>query len=140
MISHLFESFSNVSKGTGTFATRTEVWAEILSSLYGINAIFGRPFGQGLGISWVASAHNGYVDYISKMGYFGLICLVGFMIYLLIRAIKNKSYLCVVILLVQAVYWYGYGFSLEQGAVLGFILAIQEAKNKGYLIGEIYEK
>lgn len=128
MVSNLFGSFSNVRKGTGTFATRTEVWAMILSSLQGINAVFGRPFGQALGISWTHSAHSGYVDYIAKMGYFGVVCLVIFMVWLIIQTIKNKDYISMTILCVLVVYWYGYGLTLEQGAVLGFILAIQELK------------
>lgn len=138
MVSNLFESFSNVRKGTGTFATRTNVWMMILSSLQGINAVFGCPFGQSLGISWVHSAHNGYVDYIAKMGYFGVVCLVIFMVWLIIHTIKNKDYISMTILCVLAVYWYGYGFTLEQGAVLGFILAIQEWKDNVYLNGVAY--
>lgn len=138
MLSNLFESFSNVRKGTGTFATRTEAWTMILASLHGVNAIFGMPFGQDLNIAWKHSAHSGYVDYITKMGYFGVGCLIVFMVWLLIRAIKNKDYLSTIILCVQAVYWYGYGFTLEQGAVLGFILAIQEWREDNYLNGVAY--
>ena len=48
------------------------------------------------------------------------------MINILAKSIKNKSYVCTVILLTQIVYWIGYGFSLEQGAILGFILALDE--------------
>ena len=138
MLSNLFESFSSVRKGTGTFATRTNVWAMILSSLHGVNALFGRPFGQALGISWAASAHSGYVDFIAKMGYFGVGCLIIFMVWMLVQTIKNKDYFSMIILCVQAVYWYGYGFTLEQGAVLGFILAIQEWKDNEYLNGVAY--
>lgn len=140
MVTNLFESFSNIAKGAGTFATRTEAWLLILSSLHGVNAIFGMPFGQGLNIGWMHSAHNGYVDYISKMGYFGLIFLISFMIYILAQSIKNKNYVCIAILLAQIIYWIGYGFSLEQGAVLGFILAVQETKEKNLMIGGAYEE
>lgn len=140
MVSNLFESFSNIKEGTGTFATRTEAWELILSSLHGINVIFGMPFGQGLNIAWTHSAHSGYVDYISKMGYFGLVCLISFVIYLLVQSIRNKNYICIVLLLTQAIYWIGYGFSLEQGAVLGFILAVQEVIGKNLRVGGEYEK
>lgn len=140
MVTNLFESFSSIENNTGTFATRTDAWTLILSSLQGANAIFGMPFGEGLNVAWTHSAHSGYVDYISKMGYFGLVCLISFIFYLLIQSIRNRDYMCIILLLTQAIYWIGYGFSLEQGAVLGFILAIQEAKRKPLLVGGTDEK
>ena len=130
MITNLFESFSNVGTGTGTFSTRTEVWAMILGSLKGVNVIFGRPFGQDLALTWKASAHSGYVDYIAKMGYFGIVLLIAFMVFMLIKSIKTKNYMNIIILCSMAVYWYGYGFAVEQGALLGFIVAIQEVMDK----------
>lgn len=36
----------------------------------------------------------------------------------------------IIILCSMAVYWYGYGFAVEQGALLGFIVAIQEVMDK----------
>lgn len=130
MITNLFESFSNVGTGTGTFSTRTEVWAMILGSLKGVNMIFGRPFGQDLALTWKASAHSGYVDYIAKMGYLGIVLLIAFMVFMLIKSIKAKNYMNIIILCSMAVYWYGYGFAVEQGALLGFIVAIQEVIDK----------
>lgn len=130
MFTNLFESFSNVGTGTGTFSTRTEVWAMILGSLKGVNVIFGRPFGQDLALTWKASAHSGYVDYIAKMGYFGIVLLIAFMVFMLIKSIKAKNYMNIIILCSMAVYWYGYGFAVEQGALLGFIVAIQEVMDK----------
>ena len=130
MIANLFESFSNVGTGTGTFSTRTEVWAMILGSLKGVNIIFGRPFGQDLALTWKASAHSGYVDYIAKMGYLGIVLLIAFMVFMLIKSIKAKNYMNTIILCSMAVYWYGYGFAVEQGALLGFIVAIQEVMDK----------
>lgn len=130
MITNLFESFSNVGTGTGTFSTRTEVWAMILGSLKGVNVIFGRPFGQDLALTWKASAHSGYVDYIAKMGYLGIVLLIAFMVFMLIKSIKAKNYMNIIILCSMAVYWYGYGFAVEQGALLGFIVAIQEVIDK----------
>lgn len=130
MITNLFESFSSVGTGTGTFSTRTEVWAMILGSLKGVNVIFGRPFGQDLALTWKASAHSGYVDYIAKMGYLGIVLLIAFMVFMLIKSIKAKNYMNIIILCSMAVYWYGYGFAVEQGALLGFIVAIQEVMDK----------
>lgn len=130
MITNLFESFSNVGTSTGTFSTRTEVWAMILGSLKGVNMIFGRPFGQDLALTWKASAHSGYVDYIAKMGYFGVVLLIAFIVFVLIKSIKARNYMSIIILCSMAVYWYGYGFAAEQGALLGFIVAIQEVMDK----------
>lgn len=136
MITNLFESFSNIGKDTGTFATRTEVWTMILGSLNGINVIFGRPFGQSLAISWTNSAHSGYVDYIAKMGYLGLALLIAFIVFMLIRTVKTKNYMSMILLCSMAVYWYGYGFTVEQGALLGFIVAFQEVIDKQKADGE----
>ena len=137
MVMNLFESFSNVQKGVGTFSTRTEVWEMILGSLKGTNALFGRPFGQNLGLSWTVSAHSGYVDYISKMGYFGAACLILFMLFLLIESIKEKNHWIIAVVIVISVYWYGYGFSVEQGALLGAILAmLEQQENRMNLEGE----
>lgn len=140
MITNLFESFSNVGKDTGTFATRTEVWTMILGSLNGINAFFGRPFGQDLALAWKASAHSGYVDYIAKMGYLGLVLLIIFMIFMVIKSIKAKNYMSTIILCSMAIYWYGYGFTVEQGAILGFIVAIQEVMDRQEVGDEKYVK
>ncbi|MEI3417880.1 MAG: O-antigen ligase family protein [Blautia sp.] len=140
MVTNLFESFSNVGKDTGTFATRTEVWTMILGSLNGVNMIFGRPFGQDLALTWKASAHSGYIDYIAKMGYFGLGLLIVFLIFMLIRTIKTKNYTSMIILCSMAVYWYGYGFTVEQGALLGFIVAFQEVIDKQKAVGEEYDE
>lgn len=138
MITNLFESFSNVGKDTGTFATRTEVWTMILGSLNGINAVFGRPFGQDLALAWKASAHSGYVDYIAKMGYLGLVLLIVFMVFMVIKSIKAKNYMSTIILCSMAIYWYGYGFTVEQGAILGFIVAIQEVMDRQEVGDEEY--
>ncbi len=126
MIDNLFNSFSSISEGTGTFLTRTQVWRGIINSLDGVNLFLGRPFGQSLGISWAASAHSGYIDYIARMGILGLIGLVVFMLYLIYRAVKQRKGLMAFICFAILLYWIGYGFSLEQGAILGFMLGYLE--------------
>lgn len=140
MVTNLFESFSNIGKDTGTFATRTDAWSMILASLHGVDVVLGMPFGESLNIEWAYSAHSGYVDYISKMGYLGAICLICFMFYFLAQSIKSKNYICAVLLLTQMTYWIGYGFSLEQGAILGFLLATQEVNQRMGVLGEVYEE
>lgn len=132
MIEKLFSSFANVWNGTGTFATRTEVWTMLLSSLSGVNVLLGRPFGAGnmANVTWEDSAHNGYVDYIMVAGYFGLICLILFMIILIIGAHKTGKEVMSIILIALLVYWYGYGFSIEQGVLLGVCLAVLNQTKK----------
>ncbi len=130
MIENMFGSFGNVGSDTGTFATRVEAWQMILESLEGVNAWLGLPFGQGTSVSWQASAHNGYVDWITKMGYLGAVALLAFMITLLVTAIRRKQALLCVIIVTVMVYWIGYGFSIEQGALLGFILGYLEKNTK----------
>lgn len=126
MVENLFTSFANVGNGTGTFATRTSVWTMLLSSLSGINVFLGRPFGavNAASVTWAASAHSGYVDYIMTVGYIGLLCLILFMAILIIGAHRTGNDFMSIALIALLVYWYAYGFSLEQGAVLGVCLAI----------------
>lgn len=131
MISNLFESFSNVTSGTGTFSTRTMVWAEMLSTLSGIDVVIGHPFGTSLNISWTNSAHSGYVDYIMVTGYIGTGLLIGFCVYLIMRSFKQKQHILSIMIISLLVYWYGYGFSIEQAALLGGIMAILHRTNLG---------
>lgn len=132
MITNLFKSFSNISKGRGTFATRTYIWEMLLNSLTGINKLIGRPFGAGQeeGVTWVASAHSGYVDYIMVTGYIGVSALIVFCLYLLVQFFKRKLWLQVALMVTLMVFWYGYGFAIEQGAVLGCLAAQLERHMK----------
>ena len=119
--------------GTGTFSTRTAVWTEIIQSLVGFNFLFGRPFGQPLGLSWTASAHNGYIDCLAKMGIVGVIGLIVLMAFLVRKAIKQKQRVIAILVISLSVYWLGYGFSVEQGALIGFFLGMLELSEKGKL-------
>lgn len=132
MLSNLISSFANINNRAGTFATRKEVWEMLLSSLTGINVLFGRPFGAGnsAGVIWTASAHSAYVDYIMVTGYVGLIFLIIFMLILIIGAYRQKKEFIAIILITLLVYWYAYGFSIEQGAVLGLCLAVLNQPRK----------
>lgn len=136
MVNKVFSSFANMMNGTGTFSTRTAVWTEIIQSLVGVNFLFGRPFGQRLGLSWAASAHSGYIDCLAKMGIVGVIGLIVLMVFLVRKAIKQKQRVIAILVISLSVYWLGYGFSVEQGALLGFLLAILERGEKGQLAPE----
>ena len=133
MVYKVFSSFANIMNGTGTFSTRTAVWTEIIQSLVGVNFLFGRPFGQSLGLSWTASAHNGYIDCLAKMGIVGVIGLIILMVFLIRKAIKQKQSVIAILVISLSVYWLGYGFSVEQGALIGFFLGMLELSEKGKL-------
>ena len=133
MVYKVFSSFANIMNGTGTFSTRTAVWTEIIQSLVGVNFLFGRPFGQPLGLSWTASAHNGYIDCLAKMGIVGVIGLIVLMAFLVRKAIKQKQSVIAILVISLSVYWLGYGFSVEQGALIGFFLGMLELSEKGKL-------
>lgn len=139
MVNKVFSSFANIMNGTGTFSTRTAVWTEIIQSLVGVNFLLGRPFGQRLGLSWTASAHSGYIDCLAKMGIVGVIGLIFLMVFLIRKAIKQKQSIIAVIVISLCVYWLGYGFSVEQGALLGFMAAILELVEKGRFVPECTE-
>ena len=99
----------------------------------GVNFLFGRPFGQSLGLSWTASAHNGYIDCLAKMGIVGVIGLIILMVFLIRKAIKQKQSVIAILVISLSVYWLGYGFSVEQGALIGFFLGMLELSEKGKL-------
>lgn len=127
MIQNLFSSYGNISTDEGTFATRTDAWALLIGSLSGISIIIGRPFGYtDTSLDWQYSAHSGYVDFIVATGYFGLACLIVFMIFLIVNCIRKRNVLLITISIAFVVYWIGYGFTIEQGAMLGVILGILE--------------
>lgn len=124
-IADFVDSFSNVNNNTGTYFTRVQVWATLLGSLSGTNLILGLPFGSSYanGIEWEYSAHSGYVDYIMIAGILGLVLFLICIIGLLLLAFRKKALLAVAVISVLLVYWYGYGFSIEQGALLGILIA-----------------
>lgn len=126
MVENLFSSFANIGNGTGTFATRTKAWTMLLTSLSGINVFIGRPFGSGnaASVTWVNSAHSGYVDYIMIVGYIGLLCLALFMGILIVGAYKKKYDFMSIMLIALLVYWFSYGVSIEHGVILGICLAV----------------
>ena len=132
MIFNLFDSFSNIGKNQGTFGTRTLVWKELLGSLSGFERLFGRPFGMGYKetVTWNHSAHSGYVDYIMVTGYFGLVCLLGFIGFIISKSWKSKQVFILIAMIVILVYWYGYGFSLEQAALIGLCAGILDQSPK----------
>lgn len=132
MISNLFNSFSNIVKNQGTFRTRTLVWKELLGSLSDFERLIGRPFGAGYSetVTWNHSAHSGYVDYIIVTGYFGLTCLLGFIFFIMSKSWKSKQVFILTAMIVILVYWYGYGFSLEQAALIGSCAGILDKSPK----------
>lgn len=123
MMSNLFGSYSNVASGTGTFSTRTMVWSMLIGTLRGVDKWIGHPFGSSLNIEWTASAHSGYVDYLMVTGYIGTSLLVIMCVALIILCIRKKLAVFAIILISLMVYWYGYGFSIEQAALIGYIMA-----------------
>lgn len=120
-------------KRVGTFATRMDVWKMIMEALAGINLIFGIPMGKKLGIAWLWSAHNGYIDYIVKTGLLGMMFVVIPLLIMISKAIKMKQTIIATIIFSIMIYWVGYGISIEQGALLGFFLAVLELADKKYL-------
>ena len=124
-LSNLFTSLQTNNFQSGTFGTRILVWTALLQSLTGFNALFGRPFGMYLqnSMSWEVAAHNGYVDYIMPMGYIGLALFLLFVIFLFKKMLQYRIPFLMVLLVCMLVYWFGYGFSVHQGMILGIIVA-----------------
>lgn len=92
-----------------------------MRSLDGINRYIGQPFGSAYAesITWHASVHSGYVDYVMKMGYLGIVELVLFMICILAVAIIKRQNIIAIIVVPTFVYWVGYGLGPELAAVIG---------------------
>ena len=82
-------------------------------------------------ITWHASAHSGYVDYVMKMGYLGIVELVLFMICILAVAIIKRQNIIAIIVVSTFVYWVGYGLGPELVAVIGTCAGILDRRNQG---------
>ena len=117
-------SFKSISEGTGTYSTRTTAWYSLLESLNGFEYLIGQPFGRGYSgtIGWGNSPHNGYVQLIMRMGYIGLAWLGILIINLIVKAYNQKEYFVIVVVAIIATFWWGYGFTLEEGALLGYCI------------------
>lgn len=135
MLGKFFNSFLNVFANKGTFSTRKGAWQMLLDSLEGVDKWLGQPFGseRAASVTWTHSAHNGYVDYIMLTGYIGVALLLFFMAYIIAMAIKEKKVVIAFICIAQLIYWYGYGFSVEQGALIGMFLAMFNRKRQAEL-------
>lgn len=116
------DKFSNLSEGS--FGTRQDVWAGLISMLKGGEVLWGQPFGSGFftiyrGNIWEASPHNGYIETIMRCGYIGVITLCGYMILSVANGIKHKNNLYIAILLSTMVFWIPYSVVPDAFFVLG---------------------
>lgn len=126
-LTNSFSSFSNLSEGT--FAYRTMIWQGHLSTLKGLNAIIGKPFGAGYevtlaaaGYSRVLSAHNGFIMVALRTGYLGVALFVLLLAELIWKGYRQRKLSVLIFSLMIAVYFVGYSFDWHIGLGLGFCL------------------
>lgn len=126
-LSNSLASFSNLDEGT--FGYRTMLWQGHLSTLKGLNAVIGKPFGAGYsitlasaGYSRVISAHNGYIMVALRAGYLGVLFFVWMLIQLMIDGIKQKKLDVLIFSAMMVAYFVGYSFDWFIGMGIGYCL------------------
>ena len=107
-----------------TFSSRIELWKSLMTFVKGHYAVIGYPFGSGFhaiyrGSKWQVSPHNGYLEVLLRSGYIGLAALVGSMITIITKALRQHMILPVMILATCMTYWISYSLTLEQGVFIG---------------------
>ncbi|MGA6838647.1 O-antigen ligase family protein [Priestia megaterium] len=120
--------FNDINQDTGTFGTRMDVWKGLIGSINGNEWLIGQAFGSGYHVwyrnsLWNNSPHSGYVEGLMRVGFLGMSCWIGFMIYLLKKSIFNarNRVLGASIIIAILVYWVSYSYTLECGAIVGCI-------------------
>lgn len=126
-LSNSLSSFSNLNEGT--FGYRMMLWQGHLSTLKGLNAIIGKPFGAGYaitlasaGYSRVISAHNGYIMVALRVGYLGVFFFVCMLILLMIDGVKQKKLDVLIFSAMMIAYFVGYSFDWFIGMGIGYCL------------------
>ncbi len=107
-----------------TFSDRIRVWRSLLTTVKGLPAVIGHPFGNGFygNIDWQASPHNGYLEVLLRCGGIGALALVLMMGCTLWRAFRSRNSLAIMVCGVCMVYWVAYSLSLEQGLLIGLCM------------------
>lgn len=125
-----FDKFSQAtsSEAEGTIGGRYEVWALVIATLKNpIQWLIGKPMGNGYhvlyrGGLWAASPHSGYVECLMRTGIIGCIFLLGSMIILSLRGLKENKVILTAMLIGTLFYWYPYTFTFEAGFIIGNII------------------
>lgn len=122
------ESLKNIFNNTGTYNTRTSVWINLLENLRGIDSVIGQPFGAGYTgtINWQHSPHNTYVQCIMRCGYLGFFMFFITLITIIKGSLKKQEYFIATAVATLLVFWWGYGFSIDQGVILGCAIGVLE--------------
>lgn len=127
-ITNSWELFIKIVTGqkveNSTASTRTQVWNAVIADLNGMSLFVGRPFGYGYAssIGWRTSPHSGYIRFIGRTGYIGVLLLIFLMADIFIKT-RRKTPLIPEFLLCVAGFMYGYDATWSCGVILGVAIA-----------------
>ena len=121
-LTFFFDKFDTTEDST--YTGRMEVWEACLSTVKGLPALFGFPFGSGFYVAyrdtiWKTIPHSGYIETIMRLGYIGIIILILVVGCVIFKAFSQKKILPVMICGLCLVFWYAYELTLEQGLLIG---------------------
>lgn len=127
-----FDKFSQATADTaeGTIGTRYIIWTGLIKTLNGVfDWCFGKPMGIGYHVAyldtvWEVSPHSGYIENLMRVGLLGLVSLVGYILFLIRKNIKNRYILGASILAAILVYLYPYSMTPEIGLIIGMNMAL----------------
>ncbi len=134
--SQIFEAADNLQ----TYDARVSSWQDLISESFSqgpVTVYFGAPMGAGYGRfesvgRWVDFApHNWYITVYLRVGLVGLSFMLLFILGLLISAIRNKSNMAVLSLIVMIIiYGWNYSWIWYVGIITGW--ALVQANTKKY--------
>ena len=136
----VFQTLVSGGSLEGTTANiRVNVWSAVMEDLSGLSLIIGRPFGYGYGhsIGWNTSPHSGFIRFLGRSGYLGILLLIILVLYIVVKFIQSKNYSLGYLVCIIA-FMYGYDFTWLCGAIIGCYLGCvkkDKTKRKIYIEG-----
>lgn len=117
------DTFNNLEDSS--WATRTNLWQNLISTLSPLQWLLGQPFGTGYsaGIGWRTSPHSGWMEILMRTGLIGVSSLVLFFLSAWRRIRDVFCYQLVrAYILAQIVFFVGYAFTIDTGVCMGMII------------------
>lgn len=104
-----------------TAHTRNQVWDAVIGDLQGSSLLFGRPYGYGYAtsIEWETSPHSGYIRFLARTGYIGVIASVCMLLYIPLKLYEKKNTNFIVYLVCILGFMYAFDYTWLCGATIG---------------------